>query len=211
VKLGIKSVVCSGSLCNQMFRLSLMVISNARHAAGRRLLQHHVVIATTTATASITITITATASIAITITMTLSPLSFDVLHRASLDASLLLRPRGQGRHFTLNLNSKPRLKLTQALHLAACISASELGGVVAHAIAAAERLVCMRRVLVKLHAQAAAASAPRSIRIRATSASGTDGRQQRVHSHEDAAAAAAHVLNPLLSTTWHNFVASFDM
>ena len=204
MKLGIKSVVCSGSLCNQMFRLSLMVISTARHAAGRRLLQHHVVIATTTATASIAITIT--------LTITLSPLSFDVLHRASLDASLLLRPRGQGRHFTLNLNSKPHLKLTQALHLAACISASELGGVVAHAIAAAERLVCMRRVLVKLHAQAAAASAPRSIRIRATSASGTDGRQQRVHSHEDAAAAAAaHVLNPLLSTTWQNFVASFDM
>ncbi len=63
-------------------------------------MQHHVVIARTTATASIAITIT--------IIITLSPLcSFDVFHRASFDTSILLRPRGQGRHFTLNLNSKP--------------------------------------------------------------------------------------------------------
>jgi hypothetical protein len=85
--------------------------------------------------------------------------------------------------------------------LAAAISSSELGGVVAHVIAAVERLVCMRRLLVRcselqlqrVKIRVASTAAPLSV------------------ADEEAAAAAAAVLNPLLSSSWQNFVAAFDL
>ena len=134
---------CSGTLCNQMFRLSLMALANATHAA---------------------------ASTCFVVAHSSPPPSFDLEDRA--------------------------------LHLAAAISASELGGVVAHVVAAVERLVCMRRLLVKLKEWAAAQPLHVKVRV-ASSAASTPA--------SDEAAAAAAVLNPLLASSWQSFVAAFDL
>ena len=62
--------------------------------------------------------------------------------------------------------------------------------------------------MVKLQAQAVAAGGDvRNIKIRVTS----DQTTAPVSDEGAAAAAAAAVLNPLLKTTWQNFVSSFDL
>jgi hypothetical protein len=59
--------------------------------------------------------------------------------------------------------------------------------------------------MVKLQAQAVAAGGDvRNIKIRVTS-------DQTAAPVSDEGAAAAAVLNPLLKTTWQNFVSSFDL
>ncbi len=88
--------------------------------------------------------------------------------------------------------------------MAGAISSSELGGVVAHVVAAVERLVCMRRVLVRCSELAVDAPQPQCVKIRVASTAAP-------MSVADEAAAAAAVLNPLLSSSWQNFVAAFDL
>ena len=84
--------------------------------------------------------------------------------------------------------------------MAAAISSSELGGVVAHVVAAVERLVCMRRLLVRCSGLQL-----RRVKIRVASTAAP------LSVADEAAAAAAAVLNPLLSSSWQNFVAAFDL